>query len=131
MHTRRERRMPVIESEPSERVTPDAELLSGLRAGQSAAFAILMRRNNQRLYRLARGIVGDDAEAEEVVQESYVRAFTHAAGFRGHSSLATWLARIVANEALGRLRRRRPTIDIDEIADTAEGGDRRFALPLD
>lgn len=96
----------------------DAELLARLRGGESSAFAHLMRSNNQRLYRLARGILRDDAEAEEAVQESYFRAFTHLDGFKGQSSLATWLARIVANEALGRLRRRRPTVDIDDMAET-------------
>jgi DNA-directed RNA polymerase specialized sigma24 family protein len=63
-----------------------------------------------------------DSEAEEVVQESYVRAFTHIEGFKGESSLATWLARIVLNEALGRLCRRRPAIDIDEMAETPDAG---------
>src|SRR5579872_6330413 len=89
----------------------DADLLASLRAGQSAAFATLMRSNNQRLYRLARGILKNDSEAEEVVQEGYVRALTHLDGFKGDSSLGTWLARIVTNEALGRLRRQRPTVD--------------------
>ncbi len=101
----------------------DAELLRSMRAGQSAAYAALMRRNNQRLYRLARGILRNDAEAEEVVQESYVRAFTHLDGFKGESSLATWLARIVINEALGRLRRHRPTVDIDDVADDLSSED--------
>src|SRR6516164_7031732 len=78
-----------------------------------------MRRRNQRLYRLARGVVRDDAEAEEAVQQSYVRAFTHIDGFRGQSSLATWLARIVLNEALGRLRRRHPMIDVTSTAAAA------------
>jgi RNA polymerase sigma-70 factor, ECF subfamily len=88
--------MPPIETDLLERRAPDTELLSLMRAGQSTAFAVLMRRNNQRLYRLARSIVRDDSEAEEVVQESYVRAFTHIEGFKGESSLATWLARIGA-----------------------------------
>jgi RNA polymerase sigma-70 factor (ECF subfamily) len=93
-----------------------------MRAGHSSAYALLMRRNNQRLYRLARGIVADDAEAEEAVQETYLRAFTHLDGFRGGSSLATWLARIVLNEALARCRRRRPAIDADAPeADAAPG----------
>jgi RNA polymerase sigma-70 factor (ECF subfamily) len=96
----------------------DAELLPSLRAGRPAAFAALMRQNNQRLFRLARGILRDDAEAEDAVQEGYVRAFTRLDGFKGEASLATWLARIVANEALGRLRRRRPTVDIDDVAET-------------
>jgi len=96
----------------------DAALLPSLRAGRPTAFAVLMRQNNQRLYRLARGILRDDAEAEDAVQEGYVRAFTGLDGFKGEASLATWLARIVANEALGRLRRRRPTVDIDDVAET-------------
>ena len=111
--------------DPSPRAA-DAELLALMREGHSSAFATLMRSNNRRLYRLARGILDDDAEAEEAVQESYVRAFTHLSGFKGESSLATWLARIVCNEALGRLRRRRPTVDLDDLSETlaadGEGG---------
>jgi RNA polymerase sigma-70 factor, ECF subfamily len=114
--------MPPTETELLERGAPDTELLSLMRAGQSTAFAVLMRRNNQRLYRLARSIVKDDSEAEEVVQESYVRAFIHIEGFKSESSLATWLARIVLNEALGRLRRRHPVVDIDEMAETPDAG---------
>ncbi|MGH7089389.1 MAG: sigma factor, partial [Stellaceae bacterium] len=74
---------------PLPHATPEAELIALLRAGEPAAFADLMRHNNQRLYRLARGILRDDAEAEEAVQESYVRAFTHIGAFEGRSSLAT------------------------------------------
>ena len=75
-----------------------------------------MQANNRRLYRLARGILRNDSEAEDVVQETYVRAFTHLESFRGDSSLATWLARIAMNEALGRLRRQRPSVDLDALA---------------
>lgn len=71
----------------------------------------IMQANNRRLYRLARGILRNDAEAEDVVQETYVRAFTHLERFRGDSSLSTWLSRIAMNEALGRLRRRRPGVE--------------------
>jgi RNA polymerase sigma-70 factor (ECF subfamily) len=102
----------------------DAELLAGMRAGHPAAFAALMRSNNQRLYRLARGFLDNEAEAEEVVQEGYVRAFANLDGFRGGSSLATWLARIVVNEALGRLRKRRPTVAIDQVTEPLVVGDR-------
>ena len=69
--------------------------------------------HNRRLYRIARSILRNDSEAEDVVQESYVKAFTHLGGFRGDSSLATWLSRITMNEALGRLRRQRPTVDLE------------------
>lgn len=90
----------------------DAELLALMRRGEPAAFAALMRQNNRRLYRLARSIVRDESEAEDVVQETYVRALAHLDEFRGEASLTTWLARIAANEALGRMRRRRPTVDL-------------------
>ncbi|MBN8961864.1 MAG: RNA polymerase sigma factor [Rhizobiales bacterium] len=90
----------------------DAELVRRSLARDGSAFRVIMQAHNRRLYRLARGIVRDDAEAEDVVQEAYVRAFTHLADFRGDSSLATWLSRITINEALGRLRSRRPTVDL-------------------
>src|SRR5581483_10905767 len=97
----------------------ESELITGLRAGRSSAYADLMRRNNQRLYRLARGVLGDDAEAEEAVQAGYVRAFTHIESFKGEASIATWLARIVLNEAMMRQRKRRPTVDIEHVSDQA------------
>jgi RNA polymerase sigma-70 factor, ECF subfamily len=106
----------------------EAALLAQLRAGRPAAYAALMRRHNQRLYRLARGILRDDAEAEEAVQEGYLRAFTSLDGFKGEASVATWLARIVLNEALGRLRRRRPTVDIEALAETPADADGVAAL---
>src|ERR1043166_2011875 len=81
----------------------DGEVLQRMRGGDTDAFAAVMRRNNQRLYRLARGILRDADDAEEAVQEGYIRAFTHLDGFKGEASLATWLARIVTNEALGSL----------------------------
>ena len=115
--------MDVGASERTQEGFADADLLAGMRAGNSAAFAALMRRNNQRLYRLARGFLRDDLEAEEAVHDGYVSAFTHLDGFRGGSSLATWLARIVSNEALARLRRRRPTVDIGEMSETLSATD--------
>jgi RNA polymerase sigma-70 factor, ECF subfamily len=66
-----------------------------------------MRRHNQRLYRAARAILNDDAEAEDVMQETYVRAFAHLAQFRGAALLSTWLTRIAAHEAFARVRQRR------------------------
>ena len=104
--------------EPTQAVESEADLLALMRAGEPAAFATLMRRNNQRLYRLARGVLDSESEAEDVLQESYLRAFTHLDGFKGEASLATWLARIVLNEALGRLRRRHPTVDLADMAET-------------
>src|SRR5947208_10813511 len=89
----------------------EAELVRRARERDEPAIRAIMQSNNRRLYRLARGILRNDSEAEDVVQETYVRAFTHLAEFRGESSLATWLARIAMNEALGRLRRERPGVE--------------------
>src|SRR3978361_178805 len=82
----------------------DAELVRRARGRDEAAIRTIMQSNNRRLYRLARGILRNDSEAEDVVQETYVRAFTHLESFRGDSSLATWLARIAMNEALDGVR---------------------------
>src|SRR5437763_15373339 len=89
----------------------DAELVRRALGRDEAAVRAIITANNRKLYRLARGILRNDGEAEDVVQETYVRAFTHLEDFRGDSSLATWLARIAMNEALGRLRRQRPGVE--------------------
>jgi RNA polymerase sigma-70 factor (ECF subfamily) len=89
----------------------DIDLVSRAIAHDVHACRTIVRRNNQRLYRIARGVVRDDAEAEDVVQEAYVRAFAHLGTFRGDSSLSTWLSRITINEALGRLRSKRRAAD--------------------
>ncbi len=101
----------------------DAALVERARSRDGAAVRLIMQRHNRQLYRAARGVLNDDAEAEDVVQEAYVRAFTHLDGFRGEAQLSTWLTRIALNEALGRLRRRRITVslkDIDAITDQGE-----------
>jgi RNA polymerase sigma-70 factor (ECF subfamily) len=84
----------------------DAELVRRVLDRDAEAFRIIMQRHNQRLYRIARSVLRNSAEAEDAVQEAYVAAFTHLATYRGESPLAGWLARIVMNEALGRLRRK-------------------------
>ncbi len=88
-------------------IAGDMDLVRRAQGRDAGAFRAIMRAHNQRLYRIARGVVRNDGEAEDVVQEAYVRAFTHLDGFRGDSSLSTWLSRIVINEALGRLRKSR------------------------
>ncbi len=103
----------------------DGELAAVAASGDENAFRLIMERNNERLYRVARGIVQNDSEAEDVVQEAYVRAFRKLGGFRAEASLSTWLTRIVLNEALGRLRlrRRKPTsgpAEIDRAQSTGE-----------
>src|SRR4051812_29874227 len=97
----------------------DADLVQRARGREEAAIRAIMQANNRRLYRIARGILRNDSEAEDVVQETWVRAFTHLESFRGDSSLATWLARIAMNEALGRLRRRRPAVELDALPQDA------------
>ena len=85
----------------------DSRLVEQVRHGDDAAFAVLMRRHNRRLYRTARAILKDDAAAEDALQEAYVAAYRHLDRFRGDSGLATWLTRIVVNQALQALRRTR------------------------
>jgi RNA polymerase sigma-70 factor, ECF subfamily len=101
----------------------DRALVERAQNRDGAVVRLIMQRHNRRLFRVARGVLHDDAEAEDVVQETYVRAFTHLDGFRGEAQLSTWLTRIALNEALSRLRRRRITVglkDIDAINDQGE-----------
>jgi RNA polymerase sigma-70 factor (ECF subfamily) len=85
---------------------PDDEVVTRVLRGDLAVFEILMRRYNQRLFRVARAIVRVDAEAEDVVQQAYLSAYTHLRQFGGRSKFSTWLTRIAVNEALARTRHR-------------------------
>ena len=105
---------------PVDRPT-DAELIAGTLAGDTRAMESLMRLHNRTLYRTARAILRDDAEAEDAVQEAYLQAFRALTTFRGESKLSTWLVRITANEALTRRRsnvRAATAIPIDCAADS-------------
>jgi RNA polymerase sigma-70 factor (ECF subfamily) len=84
---------------------PDAELARRVAGGETAAFEALMRRHNRMLFRTARAILRDDAEAEDALQEAYLQAYRAIGTYRGEAKLSTWFARIVANEALMRLRK--------------------------
>jgi RNA polymerase sigma-70 factor (ECF subfamily) len=102
----------------------DADLARRIAHGDVLAFERLLRRFNRSLYRVARAIVKDDAEAEDVLQEAMLRAYRAMADFRGDARLATWLVRIVANEALGRLRRRTRRGDVVPLrADAPDHGE--------
>jgi RNA polymerase sigma-70 factor (ECF subfamily) len=103
----------------------DLEIVQRVKAGEGALFELLMRRYNQRLYRVARGIVKDDAEAEDVMQQAYVNAYTHLDQFADRAKFSTWLTRIAVYEALGRLRRRGRLMEIDAMSET---GDPRAVL---
>jgi RNA polymerase sigma-70 factor, ECF subfamily len=92
----------------------DDEVVAQVLGGQVGLFEILMRRYNQRVFRVVRGILGDDTEAEDVTQEAYVKAFHSLAGFRGESQFSTWLTRIAVNEATARVRRRRRLVAVGD-----------------
>src|SRR5262245_59155471 len=96
----------------------DSELLERARQGDADAFSALVRRHDRYLYRITRSILRDDHEAEDLVQQTYLKAFTKIVGFRGEASLRTWLTRIARNEALRRKRRQRSLVDLGAI-DTA------------
>ena len=101
--------------------TSEPELIGLACSGSGPAFREIKRRNNRRLFRAARGIIGTDWEAEEVVQDAYVRAFRALGTFRQEAALSTWLTRIVINEARGRLRGRRETLPLTALDDTTMG----------
>lgn len=84
----------------------DSEFAQRIAAGDQSAFEVLMRKYNRMLYRTARAILKDDAEAEDALQLAYLQAYRSIGGFRGESKLSTWLTRIVVNEALMRARKR-------------------------
>jgi RNA polymerase sigma-70 factor (ECF subfamily) len=101
----------------------DEEVVRRVQLGEHALFEILMRRYNQRLYRVARSILRDEAEAEDVMQQAYVNAYQHLSQFAGRARFSTWLTRIAVHEALARVRRRgrareveMPDIDGDAVA---------------
>ncbi len=98
----------------------DEEVVSRVLAGDSAMFEVLMRRHNQRLYRVARSILRNDGEAEDVMQDAYVRAYEHLDQFAGRAKFSTWLTRIAVHEALARDRRSKR---YEEPETTEHGGD--------
>jgi RNA polymerase sigma-70 factor (ECF subfamily) len=109
---------------------PDPELARRVAGGDQAAFESLMRRHNRALFRTARAILRDDAEAEDALQEGYLQAYRTIGSYRGEARLSTWLARVVANQALMRLRKHarrsaivplQPGLAVDEIDQKAEG----------
>jgi len=98
----------------------DAELASHIGLGDARALELMMRRHNRLLYRTARSILRDDAEAEDCVQEAYLQAFRSIASFRAGSKLSTWLTRIVINQALGKVRKSKRdngNVSLDNVLD--------------
>ncbi len=110
--------MPTETADKGQQVS-DEELVSRILAGDTAEFETLMRRYNRRVYRTARAVVRDDAEAEDIAQEAYVRAYQHLDQFQGRSSFATWLTSIAFHEALARVRKRSRQQEIDAMDESS------------
>src|SRR5436853_7293858 len=98
----------------------DPELAQRISAGDKQAFELLMRRHNQILYRTARSILKDEAEAEDAVQEAYLLAYRGMSGFRGDAKLSTWLVRIVVNQAIARASSRKRGDDSNQLRGDTE-----------
>ena len=98
----------------------DSAIARRIAAGDRGVLRQLMRRYNQTLYRTARSILKDDAEAEDAVQEAYLLAYRAMGAFRGDAKLSTWLVRIVVNESIGRLRRRDRRAEVIELNGNCE-----------
>lgn len=98
----------------------DEEVVERVLSGETELFEILMRRYNQRLYRVARAILADDGEAEDVMQDAYVRAYSHLDQFAGRARFSTWLTRIAVHEALARARRGRRLVQIEDVSQRKE-----------
>lgn len=94
----------VVPEKPKPESLTDEEVVCRVRAGETALYEVIMRRYNQRLYRIARAILHSDAEAEDVMQDAYVRVYEHLHQFAGRAPFAAWLTRIAVHEALARLR---------------------------
>src|SRR5262249_9779992 len=101
-------------------VLSDDDVVTRILAGDTSLYEVLMRRYNQRLYRVSRAIVKDDAEAEDVMQHAYVEGYLHLSQFAGRAAFSTWLTKIAVYEALGRVRRRgaHPTDQFPDDEDT-------------
>ena len=100
----------------------DESLAKRVLAGDTALFEVLMRRHNQRLYRIARAVLRDDAEAEDVMQDAYVRAYENLSQFEGRASFSTWISRIALYEALARVRKRKRVVELDAIVESEREG---------
>jgi RNA polymerase sigma-70 factor (ECF subfamily) len=91
----------------------DGEIVQRVQAGETALFEVLMRRHNQRVYRVARAVLKDEVEAEDVMQQAYINAYLHLGQFEQRAQFSTWLTRITVREALARRRRSRPEETVD------------------
>ena len=109
---------PVAAADPSD----EGNLVAQAQAGDAAAFTELVKRYERRIYRLAKHITQNDEDAEDVLQDSFLKAYEHLSGFQGQSKFYTWIVRIAVNEALMKLRKRKGDrfVSLDEPIDTGE-----------
>src|SRR3954468_2107047 len=105
---------PMILPNTSADALSDQQVIERVLSGETALYELIMRRYNQRLYRVVRAILRDDDEVEDVMQDAYVRAYRHLADFAGRSQFSTWLTRIAIHEALSRTRRGKRMQQFDE-----------------
>jgi RNA polymerase sigma-70 factor, ECF subfamily len=111
-----------VSGTPGAEANDELPLVERARAGDAAAFSELVQRYERKIYRLAKHITQNDEDAEDVLQESFLKAYTHLDSFHGDSKFYTWLVRIAVNEALMKLRKRKSdkTVSLDEPQDTGE-----------
>jgi len=109
----------ILESAGAEALS-DEEIVARVKEGDTALYEIIMRRYNQRLYRVAVAVLRDYAEAEDVMQEAYVRAYQHLDQFAGRAAFSTWLTRIAVHEALKRVRLRNRNVSLDDVGHDGE-----------
>jgi len=124
----------VLTEEATSQAAPldDGEVVRRVRGGETALFEVLIRRHDQRVYRTVRAILRDEDEVEDAMQQTWIQAYLHLDGFEGAAAFSTWLLRIAANEALGRLRRRArlpaaPEVVEDEMMANDEDPEERAA----
>jgi len=108
----------------------DQEAVSRIKNGDNASFESIMRRHNRRLYRIARGLLRNEADAEDTVQDTYVKAFENLGQFHGNGPFSSWLAKIAVNEALGRLRRASPSNNSISLDDSIRGEEANFMAEM-
>jgi len=112
-----------VSTVPASPAFDESALVVRARAGDTAAFSELVEHYDRRVFRMAKQITQNDDDAEDVLQETFLKAYTHLSDFQGNSKFSTWLVRIAVNESLMRLRKRKTskTVSMDEDVQTEEG----------
>lgn len=111
--------LPSVPSATGARHQDDLDLVARSGRGDASAFEAIMRRYNRLLFRTARGVVSDDAEAQDVVQETYLHAFSHLQAYRGEAALGTWLTRMAINAAIDSQRKKGRVVRLDDSQDVS------------